>query len=116
MQRGEIGHTGESERLTQFAMFAEPHLGFAKGPILIAHQNEDGQQLGLRELMFAETAALAWKHRLGDLQGDPRKRQETDFGHCTSCLDSKQRLSRIGDCKSSRLQRVSQQSHAHSDH
>lgn len=30
IQRSEIGHTGESQRLTQFAMFAEPHFGFAK--------------------------------------------------------------------------------------
>jgi hypothetical protein len=30
VQRREIGHAGKPKALTQFAMFAEPHLGFAK--------------------------------------------------------------------------------------
>ncbi len=58
IQRGEIGHVGESERLTQFAMLPGPRLGFAKSPILVAHQTEDRRQLGLRGLVFAETAAV----------------------------------------------------------
>src|ERR1017187_938602 len=40
-------------------MFAEPHLGFAKGPVLVAHQAEYGQQLWLRKLVLAETTAGA---------------------------------------------------------
>jgi hypothetical protein len=103
IQRSEIGHAGQSERLPQFAMFAEPHLGFAKGPVFVAHQAKNGQQLGLRELVLAETAAVARKHRLGDLQSDPSEGQESDFGHRTSCLHSKQRFSRTGDCGFSRL-------------
>src|SRR6516164_2239091 len=93
IQRSEIGYAGESECLTQFAMFPEPHLGFAKGPVFVAHQTENGQQLRLGELVFAETAAVARKHRFGDLQGDPSEGQESDFGHRTSCLHSKQRFS-----------------------
>lgn len=58
IQRGEIGHAGEPEHLTQFAMFAEPHFGFAKSPIFVAHLAENGQQLGLRRLMFAQTAEM----------------------------------------------------------
>src|SRR5579875_988498 len=96
IQRSEIGHAGQSERLPQFAMFAEPHLGLAKGPVLVTHQAEDRQQLRLVEQVFAEPAAVARKHRLGDLQGDPSEGQESDFGHRTSCLDSKQQFRTVG--------------------
>jgi hypothetical protein len=34
-----------------------------------------GQQLWLCELVLAETTAVAWKHRFGDLQSDASKRQ-----------------------------------------
>jgi hypothetical protein len=97
IQGREVGHAGESEYLTQFPMFAEPHLGFAKGPILVTHQTADRQQLGLRELVFAETAAVARKHRFGDLQSDANKGQESDFGHRTSCLPSKQQFPKTWD-------------------
>ena len=56
IQRSEIGHAGVSERLLQFAMFAEPHFGFAKSPVFVAHQTKDRQQLGLCELVFAENS------------------------------------------------------------
>src|SRR6516165_5406632 len=59
VQRREIGHTDKPKALTQFAMFAEPHLGLAKGPVFVAHQAKNGQQLRLRELVFAEAAAVA---------------------------------------------------------
>jgi hypothetical protein len=90
IQGCEIGHADQSQRLTQFALFTEPHLGFAKGPILVAHQAQDRQQLGLPELVFAETAAVTREHRPADLQRDASKRQEPNSGHRTSCLDSKQ--------------------------
>ena len=103
VQGREIGHAGESQRLTQFAMFAEPHLGFAKGPVLVAHPTENRQQLGLRELALAETAAVARKHRFGNLQSDAGERQESDFGQGTSCLDSKQQFPRTWGCEFSWL-------------
>jgi hypothetical protein len=74
-------------------MFAEPHLGLAKGPVFVAHQAQNGQQLRLRKLVFAEAASVARKHRPGDLQSDAGKRQESNFGHRTSCLHSKHRFS-----------------------
>jgi hypothetical protein len=85
IQRSEVGHTGQAERLTLFSMFAEPHLGFAKSPVLVAHQTQNRQRLGLCELVLAETAAVAREHRFGDLQGVRAKGgQESDFGHRTS--------------------------------
>jgi hypothetical protein len=96
VQRCEIGYTRKPQRLAQFAMLAKPHLGFAKGPILVSHQTEDGQHLRLCELVLAETTSVAREHRLRDLQGDASKRQESDFGHCTSCLRSKQQTPPIG--------------------
>ena len=49
-------------------MLAQPHFGFAKGPVLVTHQAENGQQLWLRELVLAETASVTREHRPGDLQ------------------------------------------------
>jgi len=103
IQSREIGHAGESERPAQFAVFAEPHLGFAKGPVLVAHQTKNRQQLGLGKLVLAETAAVARKHRLGDLQSDPSEGQESDFGHLASCLHSKHRFPSSCDCEFSWL-------------
>ena len=56
VQGREIGHAGMPQSLAQFPMFFEPHFGFAKGPVFVAHQAENDQQLGLRELVLAETA------------------------------------------------------------
>jgi hypothetical protein len=45
--------------------------------------------------MFAESASVTREHRPTDLQGDASERQESDFGHRTSCLDSKQQFQSI---------------------
>ena len=90
IQSREIGHTRQSQRLAQLAVFAQPHLGFSKGPIFLAHQAKNGQQLRLIELVLAETASVTREHRLRDLRGDASKRQQSDFCHRASCLDSKQ--------------------------
>jgi hypothetical protein len=96
IQSREIGHTHEPPRLAQFAVLAQAHLGFAKGPVLLPHPTENGQQLRLRKLVVAETASAARKHRPGDLQGEASERQESDFGHDASCLGSKQQIQRTG--------------------
>src|SRR5713226_9255116 len=90
IQSRKVGHAPEPQRQAQFVVFAQTHFGFAKGPVFVAHQTEDSQQLRLGELVLAETASVAREHRLGDLQGDAGKRQESDFDHRTSCLGSKQ--------------------------
>jgi hypothetical protein len=92
IQRREVGYAPQPQRLAQFAMFAQPHFGFAKGPVFVAHQAKNGQQLRLIELVLAESASVAREHRLADLQGDARKGQESDFGHGASCLGSKQQI------------------------
>src|SRR6266403_356292 len=91
IQGGEVGHTHKPQHLAQFAMLAQTHLGFTKGPVFVTHQAENGQQLRLGKLTFAETASVAREHRPGDLQSDAGKRQESDFGHRTSCLHRKPR-------------------------
>ena len=59
IQRCEVGHASEPQRLMQFAVLAQPYLGFPKGQIFVAHQTQNGQQLRLCELMLVETAAVA---------------------------------------------------------
>jgi hypothetical protein len=59
---------------------------------LVAHQAKIGQQLRLIEWVLAETTAVTRQHRLGDLQGDASKGQESDFAHRASCLGSKQQI------------------------
>jgi hypothetical protein len=48
---------------------------------------------GLRELVLAETAAVARTH------SDASEGQESDFGHRTSCLHSKHQLPSPCDCE-----------------
>ncbi|MGH9685728.1 MAG: hypothetical protein ACRD5K_01370 [Candidatus Acidiferrales bacterium] len=85
MKSGTLEHPSAWRK---FAMLAEPYFGFAKGPVLIEHQAEEGQQLRC-VMVFAETDAVAKKHGPTDLQGDASKQQESDFGHRTSCLGNK---------------------------
>src|SRR6476620_10452321 len=81
IQRREVRHTHKPQYLAQFAMLAQTHLGFTKGPVFVTHQAENGQQLRLGKLTFAETASVAREHRPRDLQSDAGKRQASDFGH-----------------------------------
>jgi len=55
--------------LAQFAMLAQTHLSFMKSPIFVTHQRENGQQLRLGKLAFAEMASVARAYRRRDLQG-----------------------------------------------
>jgi hypothetical protein len=48
-------------------------------------------------LVFAETTSITRKHRRAAMQGDASKRQESDFGHRTSCLRSRQQFQRTGN-------------------
>jgi hypothetical protein len=61
----EVGHTHKAQHLAQFAMFAQTHLGFTKGSVFVTHQAENGQQLRLGKLTFAETVAVAREPPLG---------------------------------------------------
>jgi len=96
MQSREVGDTPQPECLAQFAVLAKTHFRLAKGAVLAAHQVENGQQLRLVELLLAEMASLAREHRPRNLRGDATEWQESDFGHRTSCLNSKQQFHLIG--------------------
>src|SRR6202035_5539787 len=63
IQRREIGHAHQPQRLAQLAMLAQSDFGFAKSPVFVAHQAENGQQLRLCELVFAESASITREHR-----------------------------------------------------
>ena len=75
IQSREVGHAPQPQRLAQFAMLAQAHFSFAKGPVFVAHQAKNGQQVRLIESVLAESAAVTREHRLGDLQGDASKGQ-----------------------------------------
>src|SRR6202040_3540822 len=66
-------------------MLAQAHLGFAESPVGIAHQTENGQQLRLRELVFAKTTPVARRNRRGHIHTHAGKGQESDLWHRTSC-------------------------------
>src|SRR5271165_4987030 len=70
-------------------MFAQPYLRFAEGPVFVAHQTENGQQLRLGELMFAETRPVGRQNRSRRFQGHASKGQETNLWHGTSCSSRK---------------------------
>jgi len=82
---GVVGHAGQSQHGTQLRMLAQSHLGFAESPVFVTHQAEDGQQLRLGELVFAEPTPVSRKNRRGYIHRHASKRQESDFGHRTSC-------------------------------
>ncbi len=86
IQGGVVRHALQLQNFPQVAMLAKTHLGFAKGPVFLAHQTQHRQQLRLPKLVFAETAAVRRQDPLGHLQGHPGKRQESDFGHRPSCF------------------------------
>jgi len=62
IQSGEVRRASQPQRLAQFAMLAQPHFGFAKGPVFLTHQAKNGQQLRLIELVLAETASVTREH------------------------------------------------------
>jgi len=53
-------------KVSRLRMLAESNLGFAEGPVLVAHLAQHGQQLRLPELPLAEPGAL---HRQSAITG-----------------------------------------------
>lgn len=47
VQRPVVGHTVQAQQATELSVFPEPHLSLPEGPVLVAHQTEDRQQLRL---------------------------------------------------------------------
>ena len=106
-----VRHAPQWQDLAQLAVLAETHLDFAKSPVLLAHQAENGQQLRLGEWVFAETTALGRQNTPGYIAGHAGKGQESDFWHPTSCSIRKHSLPRFVDLPKIYLCRGCQQSH-----
>jgi hypothetical protein len=73
VDRGLVGDVPQSQYRTQFSMFGQTDFGFAEGPILITHQAQDREQLGLLEAMFRKFAAVGWQDGLAHVQRDGGK-------------------------------------------
>ena len=59
VQRRVVGNGTKPESAAQFAVSGQSHFGFPIGPVLVAHEAQDGKQLRLRELVFAKASAIA---------------------------------------------------------
>jgi hypothetical protein len=66
IERRVVGDGAQAEGAPQFAMFAQSHFGFAERPVLVAHHAKEREQLGLRELMLGELAAIPGQHEARD--------------------------------------------------
>ncbi len=110
IQRGVVGHRWQVQRGAQLLVLSQAHLGFAKGPVFVAHQAQHRQQLRLGELMFAEARAVGRQNLRGHLQRHASKRQESDLGHRPSCPTRKHRKPPLVDPLQRELCRGCQQS------
>jgi hypothetical protein len=81
VQRRVVGNGTKSESAAQFGVFGQSHFCFPIGPVLVAHEAQDGQQLRLRELVFAKAGAIAWHGSSGYVQRHLREAHQTHFGH-----------------------------------
>jgi len=79
LERGVVGNRSQCERSAQLSVFAQTNFGFAEGPVLLAHEAQDSQQLRLRELAFAKAGAVG-RHDLSHIQSHLREAPQTHFG------------------------------------
>src|SRR5438128_921964 len=79
LERGVVGNRSQCERSAQLFVFAQTNFGFAEGPVLVAHEAQDSQQLRLRELAFAKAGAVG-RHDLSHIQSHLREAPQTHFG------------------------------------
>jgi hypothetical protein len=110
IQRGVVGHGWQLQRGAQLLVLRQAALGFAKGPVFVAHQAKHGQQLRLGELVFAEARAVGRQNLCGHLQRHARKGQESNLGHRPSCLIRKHPKPLLVDPANHELCRGCQQS------
>src|SRR6266705_2420905 len=54
LERGVVGNRSQCERSAQLSVFAQTNFGFAEGPVLVAHEAQDSQQLRLVALDVAQ--------------------------------------------------------------
>src|SRR6266404_3177090 len=110
IQRGVVGHRWQLQYGAQLVVLAQAHLGFAKGPVFVAHQAQHRQQLRLGKLMFTEARTVERQNLRGHLQSHASKRQESDLGHRPSCSIRKHRKPLLVDPAQRELCRGCQQS------
>jgi len=99
VERRVIGDARQSQHPAQLAVLGQLHFGLSKGPVLVAHQAQHGQQLRLGELILAESSAIAGQNSGSHFEGYSHKRQEYYFGHLLSCLARKPHRHRPVDRK-----------------
>ena len=83
VQRGVVRNGFQCQGGTQLRVLAESHLRLAEGPVFIPHQAEHGQQLRLRKHSLAEFAPLRGQHFPADVERQPGKSHQSDFGHAS---------------------------------
>jgi len=81
VQRGVVGNGTKLESAAQFAVFPQSYFGFPIGPVLVAHEAQDGQQLRLRELVFAKRRAITRHSGGGYVQRHLHEAHQTHFRH-----------------------------------
>ena len=86
IERRVVRHEAQSTGPAEFPMLPQAHLSFAKGPVLVAHDAEQGEEVGLRERMLLELAAIAGQHRTRGRHRMTRERDPADFEHPSSGL------------------------------
>jgi hypothetical protein len=78
---GVVGNRAKPESTAQFQVLRQPHLCFPEGPVLVAHEAQDRQQLRLRELVFAKRRAITRHRGLRYIQCHVCESHQTNFGH-----------------------------------
>ena len=65
-----VGNRAQPQGAAQFRVLGQTYCGFSIGPVLVAHEAQDGQQLRLRELVFAKDCAIAPDRGLSHVQSN----------------------------------------------
>jgi len=81
IERGMVGNRVQPKRRAQLRMLTQPHLGFAEGPVLIAHQTQHRLHLRLRELSLTELGATRRQDGFADFQRQPGELDQPNFRH-----------------------------------
>jgi hypothetical protein len=74
------------QRGAQLLVLPQARLGFAEGPVFVAHQQQHRQQLRLGELMLTEAGAVGWQNLRGHLQCHASKGQESNSVLWADCV------------------------------
>jgi hypothetical protein len=76
-----VRNRSQAKSAAQLRVLSQTDFGFPIRPVLVAHEAQDGQQLWLREFVFAKCRAISRHGGLGHVQGHLREAHQTHFGH-----------------------------------